>query len=109
MIRAQHNKGHGITFTSPISGKSKKIIGLVYVDNTNLCVGLNKGNNMEEIVHKGQQAVTSLGKHFMAIGSNLNPKKFGRIWEEAVYTVATIGGTRPIVVGHGGPTKGKPY
>ena len=41
-----------------------------------------------------------------------DPGKVERIWEEAVYTVATTGGTRLIVVGHGGPTgptEGKPY
>ena len=75
MILAQHSAGHGITVTSPISGKSKKMIGLLYVNNTNLWAGLNKEDDMLDVVNKGQEAVTSWGKLLMATGGDLNPEK----------------------------------
>ena len=75
MIRAQHSAGHGITVTSPISGKTKKMIGLLYVDDTNLWAGLNKEDDMLNVVNKGQEAVTSWGKLLMATGGDLNPEK----------------------------------
>ena len=68
MICVQHSEGHGVTVTSPISCKLKKMIGLLYVDDTNLWVGLDKEDSMEGVVNKGQEAVTLWGKCLMATG-----------------------------------------
>ena len=53
MIRSQHRQGHGISVTSPISGKTRKMIGLLYVGNTNLWAGIRKEDSLEETAHKG--------------------------------------------------------
>ena len=76
MIRAQHKEGHGITVTLPISGKTKKMTGLLYVDDTNLWANLNREDDLEETVHKGQEAVNTWGKYLMAMGGDLNPENW---------------------------------
>ena len=51
------------------------MIGLLYVDDTNLWAGLNKEDDMLDVVNKGQEAVTSWGKLLIATGGDLNPQK----------------------------------
>ena len=51
------------------------MIGLLYVDDTNLWAGMRKEDCLEETAHKGQEAVNTWGKNLMATGGDLNPEK----------------------------------
>merc|ERR1712177_143077 len=75
MLRAQHSAGHTVTITTPISKKSIKAAGILYVDDTNLWVGLNENNTLEDVVYKAQEIVSFWGNSLIATGGALNPEK----------------------------------
>ena len=75
MLRAQHTAGHGITVTSPISKKSCKMAGILYVDDTNLWAGMEEDDDLEGAVAKAQDSVTCWGRSLIATGGALGPGK----------------------------------
>ena len=75
MLRAQHSAGHTVTITTPISKKSIKTAGILYVDDTNLWVGLNENSSLEDAVYEAQEAVSFWGNSLIATGGALNPDK----------------------------------
>ena len=75
MIRAQRKAGHGVTVTSPISKKSCRKVGILYVDDTNLWAGLTPDDDLIGTTAKAQDGVNCWGDLLMATGGSLNPKK----------------------------------
>ena len=75
MLGAQHRAGHTVTLTTPISKKSIKTAGILYVDDTNLWVGLNGDDDLYDVVHKAQESVSFWGNSLIATGGALNPEK----------------------------------
>ena len=75
MIRAQHRAGHGVTVKCPISKKSCRKVGILYVDDTNLWAGLTPDDDLIGTVAKAQEGVNCWGDLLMATGGSLNPKK----------------------------------
>ena len=71
-----HRKeGHGVTVTSPISKKTSRKAGILYVDDTNLWAGMNAKDSLDEVVHKAQESINCWGELLMATGGALNPEK----------------------------------
>ena len=75
MLGAQHRAGHTVTLTTPISKKSIKTAGILYVDNTNLWIGLNGDDDVYDVVQKAQESVSFWGNSLIATGGALNPEK----------------------------------
>ena len=97
--RRDERRGRGNPYREP-SAVERGMLADAFASNPELV------NNVRDRVKKKVDAdQSSQKKPFLFVSIPVT----GRIWEEAVYTVATIGGTRPIVVGHVGLTKGKPY
>ena len=54
--------GHGIHIRSPISQKPIKQVGIVYINDTNICAGLEDYNNdLLSATQKGQEDVNRWG------------------------------------------------
>ena len=49
--------------------------GILYVDDTNLWVGLNQNSILEDAVYEAQEAVNFWGNSLIATGGALNPEK----------------------------------
>ena len=75
MLHVKHSAGHTVTITTPISKKSIKTAGILYVDETNLWVGLNENSTLEDAVYEAQEAVSFWGNSLIATGGALNPEK----------------------------------
>ena len=75
MIRAQHRAGHGVTVKCPISKKSCRKVGILYVDDTNLWAGLTPDDDLIGTMAKAQDGINCWGELLMATGGSLNPKK----------------------------------
>ena len=75
MLRAHRREGHGVTVTSPISKKTCKKAGLLYVDDTNLWAGMSAEDSLDDAVYKAQESIQCWGELLMATGGALNPKK----------------------------------
>ena len=75
MLRAHRREGHGVTVTSPISKKSCKKAGLLYVDDTNLWAGMSAEDSLDDVVYKAQESIQCWGELLMATGGALNPEK----------------------------------
>ena len=75
MLRAQHSAGYTVTITTPISKKSIKTADILYVDDTNLWVGLNENSSLEDAVYEAQEAVSFWGNSLIATGGALIPEK----------------------------------
>ena len=54
LINTQKRLNHGITSKSPILQNTLNQIGILYVDDTNLWVGLDEDDNLELDIFKGQ-------------------------------------------------------
>ena len=50
-----------VTITIPILKKSIKTAGILHVDDTNLWVGLNENNSLEDVAYDAQEAVSFWG------------------------------------------------
>ena len=75
MLRAHCKAGHGVTVTSPISKKTCKQLGILYVDDTNLWAGLSAEDDLDTATYKAQEGIDSWGKLLIATGGVLNPDK----------------------------------
>ena len=75
MIRAQHRAGHSIKVTTPITKKSVNSVGILYVDNTNLWVGMDSDKDLDEVIAEAQETVLHWGNSLIATGGALNPEK----------------------------------
>ncbi|KAL7523098.1 hypothetical protein ACHAXR_000025, partial [Thalassiosira sp. AJA248-18] len=60
---------------SPISKKSIKQVGILYVDDTNLWAGLDERDDLATVAMAGQEAVDQWGESLQAVGGALNPDK----------------------------------
>ena len=68
LVNAQERAGHGIEMVSPISKKTRKQIGILFVDDTNLWEGLLEGDDETEVLLRGQNSVNSWGNNLLAVG-----------------------------------------
>ena len=75
MIQAQHRYHHGITIQSPISKRTIKQVGVLFVDDTNLWSGLEEDCDVLDVAHKAQDGVNTWGQSLIATGGVLNPDK----------------------------------
>ena len=75
MIRAQQRAGHGVTVKCPISKKTCRKVGILYVDDTNLWAGLTPDDDLIGTADKAQKGIDCWGELLMATGGSLNPKK----------------------------------
>ena len=61
---------------SPITKKSRKQVGILFVDDTNLWEGLGEDDDRLTVMDKGQRSITSWGNDLLAvIGGKLQLKK----------------------------------
>ena len=65
--------GHGIRITSPISQKSIKQAGIVFIDDTNLWSGLEDEDDLLSAAHKGQEDVNLWEKSLEEVRGLLQP------------------------------------
>ena len=75
MIRAKYTAGHGITVTTPILKESCTMVGILYVDDTNLWAGMEEEDDLDKAVYKAQESVAFWGRSLIATGGVLNPGK----------------------------------
>ena len=73
--RVQDRAGHGIQVVTPITKKSKKQVGVLFVDETNLWEGLDKDDDIDTVMKKGQQIINTWGSNLMTVGGELRSKK----------------------------------
>ena len=59
LVRAQDRAGHGIQVVTPITKRSKKQVGVLFVDDTNLWEGLSEDNDIDMVMEKGQQSINT--------------------------------------------------
>ena len=60
---------------SLITKKTRKQIGILFVDDTNLWEGLLEGDDKTEVLLSGQNSVNSWGNNLLAVGGELRPEK----------------------------------
>ena len=75
LIRVQRRNRHGITIRSPISRKQIHQVGILYVDDTNLWVGLEEDNNLISATYKAQEGANQWGHSLTEVGGGLNASK----------------------------------
>ena len=76
VIAAQFRHRHCVTIQSPISKKSIRKVGTLFVNNTNLRSGLSEDSDLEELVLKTQDGIYQWGKLLITVfGGALNPQK----------------------------------
>ena len=59
MLRAHREACHGVTVTSPISKKTCKQSGILYVDDANLWAGLSAEDDLDAAIYKAQEGIDS--------------------------------------------------
>ena len=74
-LNAQHRHRHGITIEAPISKRTIKQVGILYVDDTNLWAGLDESLDDLDTCQRGQEGIEQWGTALMATGGALNPAK----------------------------------
>ena len=57
MMGAHKREGHGVMVTTPISKKSTKTAGILFVNDTNLWAGLDSEKDLETAVWEAQEGV----------------------------------------------------
>ena len=67
LINAQKRAGHGIEVVSPITKKTRRQVGVRFVDNTNVLEGLGEDNGMAFVMHKGQESINSWGNNLLMV------------------------------------------
>jgi hypothetical protein len=77
LVRVQRRLGHGIRITSPISQKSIKQAGIVFVDDTNLWSGMEDKDDLLSEAYKGQEDVNLWARSLEEVGGLLQPPKCG--------------------------------
>ena len=77
LVRVQQRMGHGIHIISPISQKSLKQAGIVFVNDTNLWSGLEDEDDLLSAAHKGQEDVNLWAKSLQEVGGLLQLPKCG--------------------------------
>ena len=75
LVNAQEEAGHGIQVVALITRKTRKQIGVLFVDDTNLWEGLLEGDGGTEVLLRGQNSVNSWGNNLLAVGGELRPEK----------------------------------
>ena len=75
LVRAQDRAGHGIQVVTPITKKSKKQVGVLFVDDTNLWEGLGEDDDIDTVMETSQQSINTWGNNLLAVGGKLRPKK----------------------------------
>ena len=75
MTRVHKREGHGVTVTTPISKKSCTKAGLLFVDDTNLWVGLDNSEDVDAVAYDAQEGINHWGNLLMATGGTLQPPK----------------------------------
>ena len=76
LINTQRHCGHGIDIVSPISGKIRNQVGILFVDDTNLWTGLGADDDVISTLAKGQESINSWGNNLLAAGGELGPDKY---------------------------------
>ena len=67
--------GAGVVTETPLSKKSMRQVGALYVDDTNLWAGLRDDDDVRDALHRGQEGNDHWGGTLMAAGGDLNPNK----------------------------------
>ena len=71
----QDRADHGIQVVTPITKKSKKQMGVLFVDDTNLWEGLGEDDDIDTVMEKGQRSINTWGNNLLAVGGELRPEK----------------------------------
>ncbi|MGB0809178.1 MAG: reverse transcriptase domain-containing protein, partial [bacterium] len=77
IVNAQRRSGHGITIECPITRKSVRQVGILYVDDTNLWAGLDEDDDLFSTAAKGQASISDWGGLLGATGGALKGEKCG--------------------------------
>ena len=56
LVQAQERAVHGIHLVTPITKKSRRQVGVLFVDDTNLLESLGENNNIDTVMEKGRAA-----------------------------------------------------
>ena len=78
LVRAQDQTGHGVHVVTPITKRSKKHVGVLFADGTNLREGLGEDDDID--TGKGQRSINTWGNNLLVVGGELRP-------EECSYTI----------------------
>ena len=76
MIAEQRQHKDGVTIQSPISKKSIKQVGILYVDVINICANLSKDEYLEEVSVKAHEGIDQWVNSPIAVRGVLNPIKY---------------------------------
>ena len=71
LLNTHRRANHTITITSPISKRTIKQVGILYVDDTNLVAGLRPEDDALSVLARGQESVTQCGRSLMATGGGM--------------------------------------
>ena len=74
-MRAQERAGHGIHVETPNTKRSRKQVGVLFVDDANLWKSLGEDNDIDMVMEKGQRSINSWGNNLLAVGGELRPDK----------------------------------
>eukprot|EP00956_Cyclotella_meneghiniana_P010074 scaffold13929_cov79-Cyclotella_meneghiniana.AAC.4 len=87
IIHAHKKEGHGATFLCPISKRSQKVAGILYVDDTDIIhLNMERVEVMSETHHALQFSLDSWSQLLIATGGSLKPEKcfyylIGFVWD----------------------------
>ena len=74
-MKAQDRAGHRIHVVAPITKRSKKQVGVLFVDDTNLWEGLGEEDGGLIVTEIGQRSINSWENNLLAVGGELRPDK----------------------------------
>ena len=60
---------------TPITKKSRKQVGVLFVDDTNMWEGLGKDDDIDTVMEKGEGSINSWCSNQLAVGGELQPDK----------------------------------
>ena len=75
LVNVQRHMGNVTHIRSPISQKSIKQVGIVYINHTNLWAGLEDDDDLLSATQKGQEDVNMWGGLLQEVGGTLQPPK----------------------------------
>ena len=78
LVRTQDRAGHGINVVTPITERSKRQVGVLFVDDTILWEGLGEEddiNDIDTVMEKGQRSINTWGNNLLTVGDEMRPEK----------------------------------
>ena len=75
LIDTQKQAGHKVHIVTPITKKTRKQVGILFVDNTNLWEEPGEDDDKLLVLMKEQESINGWGKNLLVVGGELRPEE----------------------------------